>query len=71
MTDQMDVGHEFAIRWLCKNLPMKQAKGKSPIDEVDLCQDIANAANSYAEKKRAEFERALRCVMMGVLDNSQ
>ncbi len=70
MTDQMDIGHEFAIRWLCKNHPMSTSKNQPPVDEVDICQDIASAANTYADKKRAEFEVALRKVMMGVLDKS-
>ena len=69
--NQLDVGQEFAIRWMLKNRPINAAKGQLSMDEeISLCQDIASAANAYAEKKRAEFDKTLRTLMMGVLDGT-
>ena len=66
----MDVGQEFALRWMLKNRPVTTAKGQPAVDEIALCQEIATAANAYADKKRTELERVLRTVMMGVLDGT-
>ena len=69
MGDPLDIGQEFALRWLNKNHPVEAPRGQNPIDTVDFCGDVANAINAYADKKRSEFEAALRRVVMGALDD--
>ncbi len=67
----MNIGEEFAVRWICKNHPVRFGKGKVKVDEIDLLQCIAHATNIYADKKRKEFEEVLRSVIVDSLDESK
>lgn len=66
--DPLDLGQEWAFRWLNKNHPVQAPRGQSSLDAVDFCQDVAKAVNAYADKKRAEFEAALKRTVMAALD---
>ena len=71
MSDQWDIGTEFAVRWLDKNHPVRAPKHQSPIDAADFCSDVANAVNAYVEQKRSELEHTLRRVITGTLTDGQ
>ena len=71
VSEQWDIGTEFAVRWLDKNHPVRAPKRQSPLDAPDFCSDVASAVNAYAEKKRAELENTLRRVITGALSGAQ
>lgn len=65
----LDIGQEFAFRWMDKNHPVRAPKRQNPIDAFDFCQDVAKAVNAYADKKRAELESALKQVARRALED--
>lgn len=67
MGDPLDIGQEFALRWAAQNHPVQAPRRKAAIDPYDFCQEVANAVNTYADKKRAELESALKRLVKNAL----
>ena len=63
----LTLGTEFALRWLAHNHPIPTPRGRTPVDTVDFCGDMATAVDAYTERKQAEFEQKLRKVICGTI----
>ena len=64
----MTIGHEFAMRWLDKNAPIRSLDRTPSIDTVDFCGDVAAAVDAYADECRAQFDAVLRRVFRAAMD---
>ena len=63
------IGEEFAVRWLHKNRCADRVRHLTGDECAELADLVAQAVDGYVEDKKAEFDRVLRGVVFGSLEN--